>query len=233
MPQVMFAEVNGGYGVQFGETDYLPGDEGPLDWKYPIVHGPAVGGTAGFFLGDNVALFANYEYIWATTQTIEIEGVADEFQGTLDYHTLTAGLRLYVPVGFGRLRSEFALGVAFPYTKRLEIMYSQALAPAGITGIGEREENFSIGFGGHAMIGYELPIVPGVYLAFNLKYKLFESENSGETTEFRNFLDLEGLAAGGPPTVVDATIPHGDGAARPMTDSVQEVRFQLSLGVGF
>jgi hypothetical protein len=142
-------------------------------------------------------------------------------------------LRLYVPVGYGWFSGELAVGVAFPYTKRLEFVYNQALAPAGITGTGERVENFSVGFGGHAQIGYQLPIVPGLYLGFSLKYKLFESENSGETSEFRNFLDLDGLAEGGAPTTVDATIEHGDGAARPMTDSVQEVRFQLSLGVGF
>jgi len=231
-PQIAFAEVNGGYGIQLGDIDYLPGSEGPADWKYPIIHGPAVGGTVGVMLIENLALFVNYEYTWATTQTVSIEGAVDELQATLDYHTLVAGLRTYVPVGFGRIRAELGFGFLFPFNTRVELQYNQALAalPEPITGIGEQIENFSPGFGGTAALGYELPIVPGLYLAFNLKYKLFQSENSGETTELRNFVtDFSAT----PLTAVDETILHGDGAARPRDSAVHDVRFQLSLGAGF
>lgn len=231
-PRFGFAEANIGYGVQFGVIEYLPGTDGPMDWKYPLVHGPTAGGTVGVILAENIGLLLNYEYTWATTPDAEIPGAVDEINGTIDYHTLTAGLRLYVPVGFGRLRAELAGGVVFPFHSRLEFEYSQALSalPEPIVGTGERILNFSVGYGGHAALGYELPIAPGFYLAFNIKYKLFETENSGETTELRNFVvDFAEM----PPTAVDRTIVHGDGAERPMTESVQDVRVQLSIGAGF
>lgn len=230
-PTHLVLEVNGGYGIQFGVTDYLPTGT-PDEWQYPITHGPSVGGLLGLMLTRNIALIGAYEYSWATTPHGEVPGILDRIQGTVDYHTFTAGLRVYAPLFFGRLRAELGVGVALPFSTRLELEYGENMEqlPTPITGIGTRESDYSIGFGGHAALDYEIPISESFYVALGLRYRLFESENSGETQRLRNFVtDFDAL----PPTTTDADITFGDGAERPSTRSVQDVRLRLTVGGGF
>jgi hypothetical protein len=225
---LVLIEGTGGYGFQFGETEYLPSGAGDI-YQHPMVHGYSVGGTLGVFLDPNLALIATYEYASAQSSRGDVPGVIDRIEGSIDFHTATAGLRLYHPIGFGRIRGELALGVLFPYSTELTVTHGAGLTqlPMPITGEGTRRDNYSVGFGGHAALGYEFPIVAGLYGALQVKYRLFQSENSGETTELRNFVtDYEAA----PPRAVDATITHGDGAERPVTTSVQDVRLQATLG---
>jgi hypothetical protein len=225
----VFIEALGGYGVQFGETDYLPAGA-PGDWMHPIVHGWDVGGTAGFLVDENVALIASYDYTNARSRHGAINGVVDDIQGSIDYHTIVGGLRLYVPVGFGRLRGELAGGVILPYETELEFQYAPGLAPAGISGTGTRVDEYSVGFGGQAALGYDFPIVGGLYFATQVRYRLFEAENSGEETRLTNFVTDFGAQ---PPSATTTTIRYGDGAAQPATNSVQDVRLQVGLGWQF
>ena len=225
----LLIEVTGGYGFQLGETDYLP-DGAATRYQHPLVNGYTVGGTAGVFLAPHIALIGNYEYASASSREGDVPGFIDRVEGEIDYHTATAGVRLYAPVGFGSIRTELALGILFPYEKRTEIEYGSGLQPVGISGTGTRVESFDFGYGGHALIGYEVPVGGPLYLAANLKLKLFQSTNDGEVTELRNFVtDFEAL----PPEAVTTDIRHEDGASRPSTDSVQEARLQLALGARF
>lgn len=222
-----FIEATGGYGVQMGETDYLP--DGALDeYQHPLVNGYAVGGTAGLFVSPLVSLIANYEYTEAWSRNGEIPGLLDEVQGEIDYHTITGGVRLRAPVGFGALRAELAVGVVLPYETELRFDYGPVVAQLGLTGTGTRVEHFSTGFGGHGALGYEIPLGDMFYLALDVKMKVFQSDNSGESTEYRNMVtDFDN------PVPVTATVEHDDGAERPITSSVQSTRGHLTLGARF
>lgn len=228
---MLFIEATGAYGVQFGRTDYLPAGA-TADYQHPIVHGFGVGGTVGVSLIPGLAVIANYEYSNARSRHGSLQGVIDDVQGSIDYHTVVAGLRLSVPAGPGFFQAELAGGVVMPFHTELEITYGAALAglPTPITGTGTMISNYSVGFGGHGMIGYRIPIFGPLYTALNIKLRTFESENAGETNELRNFVtDFEAL----PPTAITADVPRGDGAARPTTNSVQDVRLQLAIGAEF
>lgn len=229
-PHVLI-EATGSYGLQLGTTDYLPaGAVG--DWQHPFVHGFGVGATAGVFVDPQIALIANYEYSNARTMTGSLTGVIDEVQGTIDYHTLVAGMRVMAPLPFGAFQAEFAGGVVFPYQTELDIDHGPVLAqlPTPITGTGTRISHYSVGVGGHGLIGYRLPLGDMFYLALNLKIRVFETENSGETTEYRNFVtDYNAV----PPTATTATVPNGDGAARPSTSVAADGRLQLAVGANF
>jgi hypothetical protein len=226
---MMLYELTGAYGVQFGSTEYLPSGSA-TDYQHPLVHGFGVGGTAGVFLQENLAVIANYEYSRAQSREGSVPGVIDEVQGVIDYHTIVAGLRLRVPVGFGAFQAELAGGVVLPFESVLDVRHGAMLSQLGITGTGQRISHYSIGFGGHALIGYEIPILDWLYVATNVKLRTFESENAGETTEYRNFVTDYAAV---PPTATTATVQYGDGATRPSTYSVQDVRFQLAVGARF
>lgn len=225
----VFFEASGSYGMQLGETDYLP-DGGPTAYRHPVVNGPAVGASIGVFVTKLIALSLNYEYTAAWTRSGEIPGVLDDVRGYIQYHTITFGPRLVVPAGFGRLRAEVGVGVVLPFDTQLEYEYAANLAAIGITGEGSRIDNYTIGFGAQGLVGYEFPLGDVVYLATDLKFKTLQSNNSDKTTELRNFVtDFEAV----PPTATNATIEYQDGQARPTTNSVQSVRLQLSLGARF
>jgi hypothetical protein len=222
-----FVEAHGGYGAQIGVTDYLP-DGAQEQYEFPYVHGYSVGATAGVMLHRDIAIIATYEYAAAESIPGELPGVIDQVYGALDYHTAVLGVRLYQSVGFGRVRAEVGGGVLFPFATRLEVEHGAGLAPLGIMGTGTRVENYSVGFGGQAALGYDMPLAVGLYLGIQARVKLFQSENSGETTEYTNFVTDYSA-----PEAIDATIEHGDGRERPHTTSVQEARLQLALGYSF
>lgn len=224
-----FVEASGAYGFQLGTTDYLP-DGAAQQYQHPLVNGYAVGASAGYFLTPALAVVVSYEYAAASSREGDVDSVLTRVQGELDYHTLVAGLRLLHPLGFGALRAEIGLGVVLPYETRLEVDYGPALAPAGIAGTGSVTEDHGLGVGGHAVLGYEMPIHGPLYVAANLKLQVFQSGNDGEQTRLRNYVtDL----SASPPAAVDADADHGDGEAQPTTHSVQAARLQLALGVRF
>ncbi len=230
LPHV-FLEGTGAYGAQLGDIEYLPAGA-PGAYEFPIVHGPAVGGTAGVFVAPNLALVANYEYTWAATVEGDIVGVLDRVQGYVDYHTTMVGFRLAIPMAYGAIQAEVDAGVLFPFHTTLEYDYGAALTqlPVPISGTGTRVTNFSVGFGGQALLGYQMPVTDNFYFALNLKIKVMQTENSGERTELRNFVtDFEAV----PPTATTADIQHGEGAAQPQTRGINEARLQLAMGAQF
>jgi hypothetical protein len=230
LPALGFVEVTGSYGFQFGETEFLPDGEG--EFRHPLVHGYALGATGGAVLTPGIAVIANYEYTRARSRTGEIPLIIDRIRGRVSYHTAVAGVRIWRRVGITRLRAELAAGLMFPHEKRATVEYGPALAaiPDPITGTGRRVREFGIGYGGHGLLGVEVPLGMGLYLAGSLKVKAFQADNDGEQTRLENFVvDL----AVEEPVAVTAVIPHGDRAAPPTTSSVQDVRLQFAIGTTF
>lgn len=229
---LVFIEATGGYGVQFGSTNYLPAGT-PGDYQHPIVNGPSVGGAAGVYLVPGmVALVATYDYTNAQSVDGSITGVLDRVRGSIEYHTAVLGLRLRHPIGPGAIRAEVGGGVIFPYETTVQLNYGPGLGqlPSPISGVGTRIDHYSVGFGGAALIGYEMPIFENLYLALNFRFRLFEAENSGESSELRNYVNDFGAM---PPTATTTTITYGDGRSTPSTNSVQDARLQLALGAAF
>lgn len=226
-----FVEASGGWGVQFGETDYLP-NGAPGAYQHPVVTGFAGGASAGFFVADDLALFGSYGYASAKSRTGDLPMVLEEVQGSISFHTITAGLRVLRPAGPGRIRLEFAVGVVLPYETELELQYGPALAalPEPITGTGVQTMDFAMGYGGHGAAGYELDVAGPVYVAAGLRLEGFQSNNKDEETRLDNFVtDFEAE----PPTAVTTVIEHGDGGASPQTNAVVDLRALLSVGVTF
>ena len=224
---LFFLEASAATGVQLGDTEYLPSGT-PGDWQFPLVYGFGVGGTAGVMVGDQIALVGTYMYQRAQSRDGELDGAITNVEGRIDYHTALGGVRLYVPTGFGAFRGEVAVGVVFPHETQVQVDYGPGLAllPQPVTGSGFRTSSYSVGFGGQARIGYEIPIVGPLYAALDLQLQVFQAENSGEETELENFVvDFEA------PTPVNTTILHGDGGARPETRGVASGLGVLSVGV--
>lgn len=229
--EVGFFEATGAYGFQLGSTDYLP-DGAFDDFKYPWVHGFAVGATSGVPLAKGLHLIGNYEYTQAWLADGDIEGVLDNVDGEISYHSAFIGLRVSRPVGAGRIRAEFAGGLIFPFEEELELDYGPALAnlPEPITGTGTRTEKFDFGPGAYGMIGYEFPFDEFLYLSISVKLKAFQPDNHEEETEFDNFVtdfDVD------QPEAITTEIDHGDGAARPIAEGIADARAHLGIGVRF
>jgi hypothetical protein len=224
---IVFLEASAATGVQLGDTEYLPSGT-PGDWQFPLVYGFGVGGTAGVMVGDHIALVGTYMYQRAQTRDGHLDGALTNVEGRIDYHTALGGVRLYVPTGFGAFRGEVAVGVVFPHETQLQLDYGPALGglPQPIPGSGYRTSRFSVGIGGQARIGYEIPIAGPLYAALDLQLQVFQAENSGEETRLENF--VTDFTA---PRAVNATILHGDGAERPQTRGVSSGLGVLSVGV--
>jgi hypothetical protein len=232
-PEIAFVEAEGGWGFQLGELPYLF-DESPTRYKHPLVTGWSVGFTAGWFLTRDLAVIGSYQYRTASTREGSITGVLDRAQGDIHYHTFALGVRQYLALGPGRLRSEFAAGLAFPFRTEAEVDYGPALAPAGIRGSGTLIDHYNLGYGAQAQIGYELPVAAtsygNLYAAAAIELRVFQSTNNGRSTELDNFVtDLAAV----PPVATTAVIENEDGAARPRQYAVSDVTLRLAIGARF
>jgi hypothetical protein len=228
-----FVEAEGGWGFQLGQLDYLS-DESPTRYKHPLVTGWSGGFTGGYLLASDLAVIGSYQYRTASTREAHIPGVLDRGQGNIHYHTFALGVRIYRPTGPGRLRAEFAAGLAFPFRTEAELDYGPVLAAVGIRGSGTMTDHYNLGYGAQAQIGYELPVVEipygNLYVALALELRAFQSSNNGRSSELDNFVtDF----ATPPPTVTTATIEHGDGAAVPRQYAVSDVTLRLAVGARF
>ena len=228
--RIGFAEARGGWGFQFGETDYVP-DGPPGDFKHPLTNGFAVGGTAGVFITTDLAAIASYEFARAQSRSGETEGAVADIDGEISYHTALVGARLHRALGPGEIVGELGAGIVFPFETELTFEYDEALEPLGITGEGTRVTNYNVGYGGRAMFGFRLPIVEELYVSNYVALEAFQSSNNGRETELENFVtDFEQE----PPEPTTAVIEFDDdGGEQPSTYPVSSVRVQLALGYQF
>ena len=158
----------------------------------------------------------------------------DRTQGDIHYHTFALGVRLYQAMGPGRLRAEFAAGLAFPFSTEAEVDYGPALAAAGIQGSGSMIDHYNLGYGAQAQIGYELPVAAtsygNLYAAAAIELRAFQSSNNGRSTELDHFVtDLAATT----PVATTAVIDNGNGAAQPRQYAVSDVTLRLAIGARF
>jgi hypothetical protein len=232
-PEMGFVEAEGGWGFQLGELPYLF-DKSPTQYKHPLVTGWSVGFTGGWFVLNDLAVIGSYQYRTASTREGSITGVLDRAQGDIHYHTFAIGVRMYRALGPGRLRSEFAVGLAFPFRTEAEVNYGPALAAAGIHGSGTMIDHYNLGYGAQTQIGYEVPVLAtsygNLYAAAALELRAFQSTNNGRTTELNNFVtDLAAM----PPVATTAVIEAENGGAQPRQYAVSDVTLRLAIGARF
>lgn len=225
-----FLEGNIGGGFLVGNTDYLPGGN-PGNWSYPIVYGWSFGATGGYMLSENIGLFGSYVHSRNETRDGQINGLVDRIEGRLNYNSAAAGIRLMLPTGFGALRGDFGVAMIFPHSRVLHYEYGPGLPQIGldVEGTGRRIENYSVGVGAQARIGYQIPLFGPFYAAADAELQIFQTENSGESTVYENFVDFEAAT----PRVRNETVLHAEGAAQPEAQSVQSIRLMFAIGAQF
>lgn len=227
-PGVGFVELAGNYGFAFGEQDFVPTGT-PGESENPLTNGFGFNATAGVAVASGLDVIADYGYATATSRTGEVTDVLDGVKGSVDYHTLTAGLRTSLGLGGGRIYGELALGIVLPFDTRLEYEYAAPMSALGIEGTGSRIDNYNLGYGAHGEAGYQFSITSAAYLATALRVQSFQSSNAGRTTEYDNF--VADFAA---PQAVTMDVNHAtDSGATPATYSVQDLRFLVDLGYRF
>lgn len=222
-PPVATAEVTGGWGLQLGDTEYLP-DGAAGQYKFPFFSGFQGGASAGWLFMPDLALIGTYEY-W-TSSSIEgsVTGAIDRVQGAVRYQTATVGLRLYRDLGPGRLRGDMSAGLIFPFETTVEYDWGAALAPAGISGTGTRTDRYKLGYGLQAALGYEVPIYRQAFIAAALELRAFQSNNKGEDMSLDNMvMDFSA------PTPIDVTME----TTQPTTYSVQDLGLRVGVGTRF
>ncbi len=222
-------EITGAYGLQFGTTPYIPQGNG-TSFDHPLTNGFAFGATAGYRVFPGIYAVANYEFTSASSVDGEILGAVDKIEGKIRYHTIVAGLRSVRPIGPGRLLGELGIGVVLPFETELEYTYNQALAPAGIEGIGTTTNEYNLGIGAQGVLGYQIDIASYFYAAALLKVNSFTTSNNGKSRKLDNF--VADFTAQIPSAVTAETEFDSDGV-QPSTFSVQALRFQLAIGAYF
>lgn len=223
-----FVEVAGNYGLAFGEQEFVPTGT-PGESQNPLTNGFGFNATAGYTLTPGFDVIADYNYASAKSRSGEVTGVLDGVKGSVNYHTLTAGMRTSVGVGAGRLYGELALGIVLPFDTTLEYEYAAPMGQLGINGTGTKTDNYNLGFGAHGEAGYQFPITSAAYIASALRVQSFQSSNAGRTTEYDNF--VANFAA---PQAITMDVNHAtDSGETPVTYSVQDLRLLVDLGYRF
>lgn len=224
-----FIEAYGNWGVNLGRTDYVP-DHEPGKSKHPFANGFGAGATLGVTIaGDWLSLIGDYRYGHSSTRKGTIDGVLTKAQGKVDFHMITAGLRLEHRLGGGRLYAQMMAGVLVPFHTTRELEYAPQLAAVGLTGTGTEKADFGLGVGAQAELGYKIDLPSRLYFGAGLRLAAFQSTNAGEETELTNFVVDFTM-----PVPVTTTIHHGTEApVTPTTYSIQDVRINISIGYRF
>lgn len=230
-PTRIFIEAFGNWGVNLGRTEFIP-DGAPGTSKHPFANGFGVGGTFGVMvLPDWLSIIADYRYGRTSTREGDITRVLTSVEGTLDYHAITAGLRLEQRSGRARIYGQMHLGVLLPFETKLKFEYAPELSAIGITGEGMRTEKFNVAYGAQAELGFRIDLVSSLYVGAGLRIATFQATNTGKETELDNFVvDFQAV----PPVPATTSIHHGtNGPVTPTTYSVQDVRLNIAIGHRF
>jgi hypothetical protein len=226
---VAFVEAAGGYGFQFGEQEYVPKPDG--SFRNPLTNGYAFGLTAGWEFTRGLSLIGNWEYARSQSVDGEVENALDKVEGTIDFHTISLGLRWTRALGPGRLYGELGAGVILPFETVVHYDYAAAMGslPAPIIGSGEMIDEYNLGFGAYGQAGYQWNLTEDLYLSAGLRVKSYQSDNDGKERRFENF--VPDMTA---PQAVDMTIEYDSsgqaGTAPPRTYSAQDLRALIGFG---
>jgi hypothetical protein len=227
-PHLVFLEISGNWGAQFGVQQYLPeGMAGTTE--HPLTNGFGGGATVGAAVARNVDVFVDYTHGDASSRNGDITGVLDKVNGSIAYDAFAAGARLAHDLGPGRLYGQLAVGIVLPFDTVVTYDYAPTLAPAGIMGSGTDRERYNTGVGGHGELGYQVAITEGLYVGLGVRLQTFQSSNDGQRSSLQNFVvDFND------PRPVTIDVQHGtNGGATPTTYSVQDARLHLAIGYQF
>jgi hypothetical protein len=228
---VLFVEVFGNWGVNFGQTPFVP-DDRPGASKYPFASGFGGGAAVGItVLPPWLSLFVDWRYGSASTISGHLNGALTNAHGEISYHAFTLGLRMERHAGIGSVYAQFAGGALLPFHTTIELTYDPALAQIGITGQGKERDDYGAAYGAEAEMGYHFDLPERFYVGAGIRLAAFQATNNGHDTTFTNFV-TDFTAA--PPVAVDATIHHNTiNAATPTTYSVQDIKLSVSVGYRF
>ena len=223
-----FVEANGTWGLQFGVQSYVPNGS-PSSSRAPLTNGFGGGVTAGYAITHDLELFGDWSYGSATSRSGNIPGALSEVEGSISYHTLTAGARMGRHLWRGRIFGQLAVGVVLPLNTKLEYTYAPSLSAIGIMGTGTQIDHYGTGIGGLGEVGYQVAIWEGIYVGASLRLQTFEMSNDGQSTDYNNF-----VTDFGNPAPVTASVHHGTtAAAMPTNYSVQDARLHVAVGYDF
>ena len=228
---VLFVEVFGNWGVNFGQTSFVP-DERPGTSKYPFASGFGGGAALGItVLPPWLSLFVDWRYGSASTISGHLANALTNVHGEISYHAFTLGLRMEHHAGIGSVYAQFAGGALLPFHTTIEQTYDPALAQIGITGQGRKQDDYGAAYGAEAEMGYHFDLPARFYVGAGLRLAAFQSSNNGHDTTLTNFVtDFTAV----PPVAVTATIHHNTvNAAIPTTYSVQDIKLSVSVGYRF
>jgi hypothetical protein len=228
-PHRGFVEIEGNWGVNLGQLPYVP-DGPPGHTKHPFANGFGGGATVGVAVARRwLYVIVDYRYAHASPRDGSIFGVLTNIHGSLDFHTLTAGVRLEHRAGPGSLYSQMALGVVFPFHTTLRYTYAPEVAAIGLAGIGTDVENYGVAIGGLGELGYHVALPSHFTIGAGLRIEAFESNNDERLSVLTNFV----LNFAAPTPVTFVTNHTTSGPVPPITYSIQDVRLQIALGYRF
>ncbi|MBX3160529.1 MAG: hypothetical protein KF773_31480 [Deltaproteobacteria bacterium] len=224
-----YIELYGTWGFNLGTVQFIP-DEEPGVTKHPWATGFGAGATWGYYIKPNVlSFFLDYRYGHTSTRKGSINGVLTNVQGRLNFHEATAGARVENRLGNGTFYGALGYGVLFPYHTTLELQYAPELAAVGITGEGTQKQHVNTSLGGFGEFGYHLDAGSRMYIGFATRIAAFQGSTSGNDLVLTNFVSDFTR-----PVPVTTTIRASTrGPVPPTTESVQDIRFQVSVGVLF
>ena len=220
-----FVELNGGYGFQLGEQEYLPTSGG--DYKHPLTNGFAIGVTGGWEFLRGLALIGNWEWASSSSREGEVPNAYETVEGTIAYHTIAVGVRWTRALGPGRLSGELAGGVLLPFETVVHYDYADAMSGAVGASSGRQVDEYNLGFGAYGQLGYQWDLLPRLYVTTALRLKSFQSHNDGAETRYEDVVRLTDQG----PQMVNTTVAYdSDGPVAPRTYSVQDLRLQIAFG---
>ena len=217
-PAKGFVEVGLGYGYGMSTADFLEVDRG-TQLDSPHSSGPALDLAGGYGFAQNLAVFADLQWAYASTITGEDDN-GETQQYTVDYTSLGVGLRTTAPIGPGEVYAQLALGAVFPFeTERVEHMTNNE---SRTTTIG-----YNSGFGARGELGYHYRLNQRIYLLGGLRVQAFATDNVGR----------ERVRVDQPSGNVDretySTDPNAPNSSRAEALSVQDLRLRIGVGVHF
>jgi len=223
-----FVELTGNWGAQIGTQSYVPNGT-PGTSKQPLTNGFGFGATGGYALAHGLDVVVDYQHGDASSRTGEVTNALTAVDGSITYDAFSAGLRLGRDTGPGRMYAQLGLGVVLPFSTVVTYDYAPPLSAIGIMGTGTERDNYGIGVGAQAELGYQIPIAAKLYFAASLRLQAFQSSNDGQVTNLDNFVTNFGA-----PQPVTMDVHHGtSSAATPENYSVQDARLHLVLGWAF
>lgn len=214
----VFIEGGLGYGYNMSTSQYLAVSNG-TKFDSPHAKGPALDLAGGYMFLPNLAVYGDLQFAWASTLTAQNDnGDTEDF--SMQYTSMSVGLRTAVPAGPGEVYAQLALGFVLPFDTERD--RQQVNGDSRLTTVG-----YNSGFGARGEMGYHYNVNERLYLAGGLRLQAFATDNVGR----------ERVRTDSPSGNVDretySTDPNANNTARAEALSVQDLRIRIGVGYRF